>query len=50
MTQEGIGCAPSRQWKLVYFEGILGGNFFEHHVVCLDYKLREIESAEGKMA
>jgi len=24
------------------FEGILGGNFFEHHVVCLDYKRREI--------
>jgi hypothetical protein len=24
------------------FEGILGGNFFEHHVVCLDYERREI--------
>jgi len=24
------------------FEGILGGNFFQHHVVCLDYKRREI--------
>jgi hypothetical protein len=24
------------------FEGMLGRNFFEHHVVCLDYKLREI--------
>jgi len=24
------------------FEGVLGGNFFEHHVVCLDYKRREI--------
>jgi hypothetical protein len=24
------------------FEGILGGNFFEHHVVCLDYQRREI--------
>ena len=24
------------------FEGILGGNFFGHHVVCLDYKRREI--------
>jgi hypothetical protein len=24
------------------FEGVLGGNFFEHHVVCLDYKQREI--------
>ena len=26
------------------FEGILGGNFFEHHVVCLDYKRREIRA------
>ena len=24
------------------FEGILGGNFFEHHVVCFDYQRREI--------
>jgi hypothetical protein len=24
------------------FEGILGGNFFEHHLVCLDYQRREI--------
>jgi hypothetical protein len=24
------------------FEGILGGNFFEHHVVCLDYQRREV--------
>jgi len=24
------------------FEGILGGNFFEHHIVCLDYQRREI--------
>ena len=24
------------------FEGMLGWNFFEHHVVCLDYKQREI--------
>jgi hypothetical protein len=24
------------------FEGILGGNFFERHVVCLDYQRREI--------
>jgi hypothetical protein len=24
------------------FEGVLGGNFFDHHVVCLDYKRREI--------
>ena len=24
------------------FEGIVGGNFFEHHVVCLDYQRREI--------
>ena len=24
------------------FEGVLGGNFFEHHVVCLDYQRREI--------
>ncbi len=24
------------------FEGVLGGNFFEHHVVCLDYRRREI--------
>jgi hypothetical protein len=24
------------------FEGMLGRNFFEHHLVCLDYKRREI--------
>jgi len=24
------------------FEGMLGRNFFEHHVVCLDYERREI--------
>jgi hypothetical protein len=24
------------------FEGILGGNFFEQHVVCFDYKRREV--------
>jgi hypothetical protein len=24
------------------FDGALGGNFFEHHVVCLDYEQREI--------
>ena len=24
------------------FEGVLGGNFFEHHVACLDYERREI--------
>jgi hypothetical protein len=24
------------------FEGMLGRNFFENHVVCLDYKRREI--------
>jgi hypothetical protein len=24
------------------FEGIIGGNFFNHHVVCLDYRRREI--------
>jgi hypothetical protein len=24
------------------FEGMLGGNFFDHHVVCLDYRRREI--------
>lgn len=24
------------------FDGVLGGNFFEHHVVCLDYGRREI--------
>lgn len=24
------------------FDGVLGGNFFEHHVVCLDYQRREI--------
>jgi len=24
------------------FQGLLGENFFEHHVVCLDYQLREI--------
>jgi hypothetical protein len=24
------------------FEGVLGGNFFEQHVVCLDYERREI--------
>jgi AraC-like DNA-binding protein len=26
------------------FEGILGGNFFEHHVVCLDDRRREIRA------
>lgn len=24
------------------FEGMLGENFFEHHIVCLDYRRREI--------
>lgn len=24
------------------FEGVLGGNFFERHVVCFDYKRREV--------
>lgn len=24
------------------FEGVLGGNFFAHHVVCLDYERREV--------
>jgi hypothetical protein len=24
------------------FEGVIGGNFFAHHVVCLDYERREI--------
>lgn len=24
------------------FEGVLGGNFFEHHVVCLDYTRHEV--------
>ncbi len=24
------------------FDGVLGGNFFEHHVVCLDYRRQEI--------
>lgn len=24
------------------FDGVLGGNFFEHHVVCLDYRRRDI--------
>lgn len=24
------------------FDGVIGGNFFEHHVVCFDYRRREI--------
>jgi hypothetical protein len=24
------------------FEGVIGGNFFEHHMVCLDYQRRQI--------
>jgi hypothetical protein len=27
------------------FDGILGGNFFQRHVVCLDYKRREIRAS-----